>query len=118
MAIARERGLATVCAYGLRTAQRWFNTPVPADVLDALEAVDPRTEPAARYLGHVTRLDNLWEDLQQLPRWGDRARLVSEHAFPSAEDMLRAYGTSRRVWLPALYVHRLVRGGWRWVRQR
>ena len=118
VAIARERGLATVCAYGLRTAQRWFDTPVPADVLDALDAVDPRTEPAARYLGHVTRLDNLWEDLQQLPRWGDRARLVSEHAFPSAEYMLRAYGTSRRVWLPALYVHRLVRGGWRWVRQR
>jgi hypothetical protein len=30
--------------------------------------------------------------------------------------MLRRYNTTRRAWLPALYAHRLVSGGWRWVR--
>src|SRR5580765_2514560 len=61
--IARERGLATVCAYGLRVAQRWLGTAIPQQVLDRLESVDPRSEPAARYVRHVSRLDNLLVDL-------------------------------------------------------
>ena len=115
-AIASERGLATVCAYGLRVAQRWLGTVIPQRVLDDLESVDPRSEPAARYVGHVSRLDNLLVDLRQLPGWRDRMRLIVEHAFPPTEYMLRRYNTTRRAWLPALYAHRLVRGGWQWVR--
>jgi Uncharacterised nucleotidyltransferase len=114
--VARERGLSTICAYGLRVAQRWLGTAIPNDVLDALESVDPRSEPAARYVGHVSRLENLVVDLRHLPAWGDRLRLLVEHAFPPTEYMLRRYNTTHRVWLPALYAHRLVRGGWRWVR--
>jgi hypothetical protein len=115
--IARERGLATVTAYALRVAQRWLGTAIPPKVLDDLDAVDPRSEPAARYLGHVSRLDNLFDDLRQLSGWRDRSRLILEHVFPPTEYMLRRYGTTHRLWLPALYAHRLVRGGWRWVRQ-
>ena len=114
--VARERGLATVCAYGLRVAQRWLGTAIPQQVLDRLESVDPRSEPAARYVRHVSRLDNLLVDLRQLSGWRDRMRLIMEHAFPPTEYMLRHYNTTRRAWLPALYAHRLVRGGWRWVR--
>jgi hypothetical protein len=114
--IARERGLATICAYGLRVAERWLGTAIPLQVLDDLESVDPRSEPAARYVGHVSRLDNLIIDLRELPGWRDRVRLLIEHAFPPTEYMLRRYNTTRRAWLPALYAHRLVRGGWRWVR--
>jgi hypothetical protein len=115
-AVARDRGLANVCAYALRVAQRWLGTKVPGRMLEELESVDPRSEPAARYVRHVSRLDNLLVDLRQLAGWSDRLRLIREHAFPPTEYMLRRYHTSRRMWLPALYVHRLVRGGWRWVR--
>ena len=94
--------------YGLRIAQRWLGTAIPQQVLDDLESVDPRSEPAARYVSHVSRLDNLLVDLRQLPGWRDRMRLIIEHAFPPTEYMLRRYNTTRRAWLPALYAHRLV----------
>jgi putative nucleotidyltransferase-like protein len=113
---ARERGLAIVCAHGLRAAQRWMGTAIPAHVMEALDSVDPRSEPSARYLGHVSRLENLLVDLRQLAGWRERLRLIREHAFPPTDYMLRRYKTTRRAWLPALYAHRLLRGGWRWVR--
>jgi hypothetical protein len=117
-AMARDRGLASVCARGLHLARRWFDTPVPAGVLAELDAVDARSEAPARYVaGSVGKLGTLASDLRTLPSWGARARLLYEHAFPPAEYMLRSYRTSRRSWLPALYLHRMVTGGWRWLRQ-
>lgn len=117
-AVARDRGLASVCARGLHLARAWFDTPVPDGVLAELDAVDARSEAPARYVaGSVGKLGTLASDLRTLPSWGARARLLYEHAFPPAEYMLRSYRTSRRSWLPALYLHRLVTGGWRWLRQ-
>ncbi len=52
-----------------------------------------RTEPAARYLGHVTRLDNLSKISSSFPAGAIALRLVSEHAFPPTEYMLRRYNT-------------------------
>lgn len=118
VAWAECRGLAAVCAQSLHLARRWFDTSVPDDVLARLEAVDAATEKPARYVVESAgKLGTLISDLQTLPSWSARAQLVYEHLFPPAEYMLRLYGTSRRAWLPALYIHRAVTGGWRWIRQ-
>jgi Uncharacterised nucleotidyltransferase len=114
----RSRGLATVCAAGLHAARRWFDTRVPDEILADLDAVDAATEEPARYLaGSAGKLATLMSDLRVLPSWRARARLLYEHAFPPADFMLRSYHRSRRTWLPALYVHRMITGGWRWLRQ-
>ncbi len=116
--LARSRGLATVCATGLHAARRWFDTRVPDEILAALDAVDAATEEPARYLaGSAGKLATLKSDLRVLPSWRARARLLYEHAFPPADFMLRSYHRSRRTWLPALYVHRMITGGLRWLRQ-
>ncbi len=116
--MAKARGLAHVCSWGLHTARRWFDTSVSETVLAELDAVDAGSEEPARFLtGSVSKLATLQSDLRALPTWAARARLLKEHAFPPAEYMFRSYRTSRRSLLPALYVHRMVTGGWRWLRQ-
>jgi hypothetical protein len=118
VALVKARGLATVCANSLHLARRWFDTPVPAESLAALDAVDATTEEPARYAaGSAGRLATLMSDLRVLPSWRARGRLLYEHAFPPADFMLRSYRRSRRTWLPALYIHRMITGGWRWLRQ-
>lgn len=68
------------------------------------------------------RLQDAVDDLRALPGWRARVRLVREHVLPPREFMFAQYRTRRRVLLPALYGHRLVRGGaqwlWRWWRDR
>ena len=79
----------------------------PLDALaDAFVAV-PRTR---------RRLDVWREDLAALPGWRSRARLLLEHALPSAEYMLARYGARHRALLPALYLHRALTGAWRLLR--
>jgi hypothetical protein len=115
---ARASGLSALCARALRETQQTFDTRIEGRVLEALDAVDPRSEAPARYVEATGgKLDTLVSDLRSLRSWPARGRLIREHLFPPAEYMLRAYRTSHRSWLPALYVHRAITGGWRWIRQ-
>jgi hypothetical protein len=120
---AIARGVAEVCAHGLRTAQGWFGAAVPREALDRLAAAPLSGQPSAAYLAPArTWKDDTVANLRGLPRWRDRLRLFREIAAPSPAYMLQAYGVGGsglgRALLPALYVHRGVRGLWRVISGR
>lgn len=112
--LAESRRVRRLCLDGLALTQRHFGTSLPQDVMDTLAAPGPR-ELSAQYL-EIGRMHCLVKDIQSLPNWRDRLRLSKEHVFPPADYMLEKYRVSRRAWLPALYLHRGVRGLWRLLR--
>jgi hypothetical protein len=115
--LAVGRGVAAICLDGLSNAQQALAAPLPAHVAARLETAG-RSELTRRYVeGTVRRRDVLVSDLSTLPTWGARLRLVREHAFPPASFVLQRYGMRNRLWLPALYAHRLVTGAFKWARR-
>jgi hypothetical protein len=115
-ALAEVRQVAGVCRDGLARVAAVFGTPVPQPLLDRLAAT-PTAEPSRIYIdGRVNRRDVLLSDLAVLRGWGDRLRLIREHAFPAPAFVLDRYGTRNRAWLPLLYAHRLIAGSCKWIR--
>jgi hypothetical protein len=114
---ARERSVAAVCGYQLRLARTLFGThiePRPLTTLAEVEAI----EPSAAYLTSERRWhDETLSSARGLPRVGDRLKLAREILFPRPAYMFGAYGLHGKPlapWLlPALYVHRNMRGAWR-----
>jgi len=114
-ALVADKRLRSVCARGLALAVEYFHSPVPAAMMAELSAAAD-DEPAAAYLGErLRRVDILRSDLQALG-WRGRAALLREHLFPEPSYILRSYGRTERVLLPALYLHRIVRGAAAWFR--
>jgi hypothetical protein len=114
--IAAERQIRGVCARGLGLAADLFDTPVPPRVVTALNAVE-EAEPTAKYLRHrLRRVDILRSDLHALGGWRVRAQLVREHLLPPPGYILASYGQTRMSLLPALYIHRILRGAREWFR--
>jgi hypothetical protein len=115
--LARTREVAGVCAYQLRLAQTTFGTAVPDAVFASLACAGQREASAAYLAPGRTWRDELFSSVRGLRSTGARARLLREVLFPSPGYMLDAYGlrgTTRGPWLlPALYVHRNVRGLWK-----
>jgi hypothetical protein len=102
---------------GLNLAQTCFHTPIPEGTITRLEQ-DGRFEPSAEYLASERRWhDETLANLRALPRFRDRMRLLRDVLLPSPAYMLGVYGVRGKplaAWLlPALYVHRNVRGAWR-----
>jgi hypothetical protein len=109
--------MRAVCARGLKLAQTMFNTPVPASLLANLDEAGV-SEPSAQYLASERRWhDETLASLRALPRVSDRVRMMREILLPSPRYMIAAYGfrgNPLAPWLlPALYVHRNVRGAWK-----
>ncbi len=122
-ALAAERGVRAVCAHELALARSRLGTEVPARVLAALAVSRGTAEPSAPYLEPKRHWsDEVMANVRGLPRWADRLRLLKEIVLPAPGYMLRAYGLDGRgaagALLPALYVHRGVRGLWRVLRNR
>lgn len=112
--LARDRQVAAVCARQLAVVRQRFGLRVPDQVTTSLAG--GAREPSAEYL----QLERRWHDelsasLRSLSRWTDRMRLLQEVLFPAPSYILRAYGHTpgslSTVLLPALYLHRGVRGG-------
>jgi hypothetical protein len=115
-AIAAERGIAGLCLDALVQAHDRLGAPLPDVIARELERQAPG-EASHRYLeGPVHKRDVLESDLRALTSWRDRWRLVREHAFPPADFIRQRYGVRNRIWLPALYLHRLLVGAAKWVR--
>ncbi len=115
---ATPKGIAAVCAHGLRVSRDCFGTAIPPGVLDRLAAAPVSEQPSAAYLAPARSWANeTASNLRGLPRWSDRLRLLKEIALPSPRYMLQAYGVGDsglgKALLPALYLHRGVRGVWR-----
>jgi hypothetical protein len=74
--------------------------------------------PARRLLApDRSPLGDLVMDLQALPHWRDRARLLREHLFPPPSFMARDAAPPAGPALLWRYARRLVTGGARWIRQ-
>lgn len=115
-ALASERRIRQVCARGLGLAAGLFGAPVPAEVLAHLTSAH-EIEPTAAYLRpHLRRVDILRSDLHALGGWRVRAQLLREHLLPAPRYILATYGQTRASLLPALYVHRILRGAFKWFR--
>ena len=114
--LAHQKKVATVCSLQLRRAQSVFDTAVPTDILSDLSAA--ADEPSAAYLAsHRTWRHELASSVGALPRAGDRLALLRGVLLPSPAYMLGLYGLEGKPlgpWLlPALYVHRNIRGAWK-----
>lgn len=111
--LAADERVRTVCARGLALARKWFDTQLPAGLLEELQI--PAAETVEPYLGgHQRKLDVLLSDLRTLPGWRTRWQLLREHLLPPASYMRASYRTSSPFVLPMLYVYRVVRGAHRW----
>ena len=112
---ARGKAVAAVCARQLRAAQRVFGTSVPADILDRLDAAPD--EPSAEYLASQRRWHHELVSSVRAQSFGSRMQLLRGVLAPPRDYMLASYGLRGKAlgeWLlPALYIHRNLRGAWR-----
>jgi putative nucleotidyltransferase-like protein len=115
--IAGARGLGQIVADGLELARDRFGTARVGPVIDALHARAPRRDDAVVVQGPWTQAGVLRLDLDALPSWRARGRLILEHLVPSASYMRARYGIRSNVWLPGLYLWRVLHGAPKWLRR-
>jgi hypothetical protein len=121
-ALAMARRVGGVTAHTLARARARFGTAIPAALIRDLEQRDPG-EPSRAYLAAGRHWsDELGDSLGALPTLGDRLTLVREVMLPSPRYMRSRYqigdGVLAAAMLPALYVHRLIAGGWKVIAGR
>jgi hypothetical protein len=109
---ATQKKVMTICWNGLLAARSWFNTNFPQH-----QSNFDFAEPTAQYLRSGLRgIDLLSINLKQLSTW-NKIQLLKENLFPPANYMLQRYRVSKRVLLPALYLHRSMSGAWKWFQR-
>jgi hypothetical protein len=114
-ALCEARGVTQVCRRSLARAVETLGTRVPSPTTTG--RARPSTEAAtAAYLNpDRSHARQIVGDLQALPRWRDRARLLGQHVFPSPTYMRGQYAPASVAPLPVLYVRRAVHGAWKWL---
>jgi hypothetical protein len=115
--IADARGLSLITAEGLALARKWFGANVAHSALDRLIArAHPQSPVVIR--GRWTQARVLRLDLQALPSWRARGRLIREHLLPPASYMRARYRVRSKLLLPGLYLWRALAGAPKWLRRR
>jgi hypothetical protein len=115
--VAVARGLGHIAADGLALARAWFGTASVDPIIDALHARAPHRDDAIVIQGPWTQAGVLRLDLDALPTWRARCRLMREHLLPSPGYMRTRYGVRSNVLLPALYIWRVLVGMPKWFRR-
>jgi hypothetical protein len=118
--MAAARGLLQVAAEGLALAGDRLGTRAADALIDALRARRGRgcQEVATLEQGSWTQARVLRLDLDALPNWRARGRLIREHLVPPASYMRARYGVDSNVLLPGLYFWRALVGAPKWLRRR
>jgi hypothetical protein len=117
--ITTERRMASVCRASLAESVRTFATPVPADVLAALDraASAGPDEASARYVeGLPGSVQGALTDLTATSSLRDRFRIAREHLLPPPSYMREVYAPGSRAPLPWLYARRVLKGVRKWRR--
>jgi hypothetical protein len=114
--IAGARGLSHMTADGLALARDLFGTAGVDQVVDALRAEASHREDAIVVQGVPTQARVLRLDLEALPNWRVRGRLIREHLLPSRDYMRARYGVRSNLLLPVFYIWRALRGAPKWLR--
>jgi Uncharacterised nucleotidyltransferase len=116
--MAAARGLGQVAADGLALARDRFGNRAADPVIDGLRARGVRQDDAMLIQGSWTQARVLRLDLDALPNWRSRGRLIREHLLPPSSYMRARYGVRSKLLLPALYVWRALLGAPKWLRPR
>jgi len=116
--IADARGLGQVVADGLSLVRDQFGNRTVDPVIDALRAREVHPDDAMLTQGSWTQARVLRLDLDALPNWRARGRLIREHLLPPSSYMRARYGVRSRFLLPGLYVWRALLGAPKWLRRR
>ena len=114
--IAGARGLAPIATDGLEAARDCFGGAAVDPVIDALRAGEPNRDAAVIH-GPWTQAGVLRLDLDALPDWRARGRLLREILFPSPRYMRARYGVRSNLLLPGVYLWRVVSGMPKWLRR-
>lgn len=116
--IAGDRGLGHVAVDGLALARDWFGNAGVGPLIESLRARKAHRQEAIVVQGPWTQARLLRLDLDALPDWKTRSRLIREHLLPSASYMRERYGVRSNLMLPAWYIWRVLRGAPKWLRRR
>ena len=112
---AEQFRIGVLCKNGLELAAQTFGTLLPEALLQDRRFARTPDDPAARYLEPTRRADIVVGDLQALPDWRSRLRLISQYLFPRADYMRQTYAPASRLPLPLLYLVRIGRGARKWL---
>lgn len=116
-AMAADRGLCPLARDTLAAARERFGSFAIDRMLDALGDRMTDAGKAAGVGGRWSRTDILRQDLNALPGWRARGRLLREHLLPPASYMRDRYRVRSSALLPGLYLWRALRGAPKWLRR-
>jgi len=114
--IAAARGLGRIAAEGLAAARDWFGDDAADPIVDTLRTQSATPDEAIVVQGPWTQARLLRLDLEALPDWRTRGRLIREHLLPSTSYMRARYGVRSNLLLPGLYLWRVLHGVPKWLR--
>jgi hypothetical protein len=115
---ALTKKLQPVVAVGVRRAVEMVG---PAGHTHEIERLLDRGGDAAALGSEFLRpnrakVDDLLSDLEALPGWRSKLRLIKEHLLPPAAYMRKTYGFSSPLLLPFAYALRAIAGAGKWLR--
>lgn len=104
--LCRAKQLSAVAVDSIDAAAACFPFEFPETIRSAL--VEAGHKDSSRRLLKGGFINALISELGALPGWQDKAGLVKEHLLPPAEYLLARYEKQSRLWLPLLYIRRLI----------